>query len=140
MKRRAGTRSGEILQQPELAGRLEGVRLLFVGESHTSMETHRVQLSVVRGLVEAGREVLPEELAAMMLELQDQGCHNINFVTPEHVVPQMLEALPHAIRRVLRPPIVYNTSAFDAIASLRHMDGLVDIYMPDLQYWPQAFH
>ncbi len=84
---------------------------------------------------EAGREVLPEELAAMMLELQDQGCHNINFVTPEHVVPQVLEALPHAIRRGLRLPIVYNTSAFDSIESLRHMDGLVDIYMPDFKYW-----
>ena len=57
------------------------------------------------------------------------------FVTPEHVVPQVLEALPHAIRRGLRLPIVYNTSAFDSIESLRHMDGLEDIYMPDFKYW-----
>jgi putative pyruvate formate lyase activating enzyme len=84
---------------------------------------------------EAGLEVRPEQLATMMLELQAMGCHNINWVTPEHVVPQILEALPYAIRGGLRLPIVYNTSAFDALDSLRHMDGIVDIYMPDFKYW-----
>jgi putative pyruvate formate lyase activating enzyme len=84
---------------------------------------------------EAGNEVRPEQLAAMMLELQDMGCHNINWVTPEHVVPQILEALPYAIRGGLRLPIVYNTSAFDSLDSLQHMDGIVDIYMPDFKYW-----
>lgn len=84
---------------------------------------------------EAGHEVRPEQLAAMMLELQDMGCHNINWVTPEHVVPQILEALPSAIRGGLRLPIVYNTSAFDSLDSLQHMDGIVDIYMPDFKYW-----
>ncbi len=79
----------------------------------------------------------PERLAEMMLELQAQGCHNINFVTPEHVAPQMLEALPHAIRGGLRLPIVYNTSAFDSMESLRHMEGVVDIYMPDFKYWDE---
>lgn len=84
---------------------------------------------------EAGREVRPEELAGMMLELQAQGCHNINFVTPEHVVPEVLEALPGAIRGGLRLPIVYNTSGFDSPESLRHMEGVADIYMPDFKYW-----
>jgi putative pyruvate formate lyase activating enzyme len=70
-----------------------------------------------------------------MLELQDQGCHNINFVTPEHIVPQVLEALPYAVQGGLRLPIVYNTSAFDSLDSLRHMEGIVDIYMPDFKYW-----
>jgi putative pyruvate formate lyase activating enzyme len=84
---------------------------------------------------EAGTEVRPQQLAAMMLKLQAQGCHNINWVTPEHVVPQILEALPYAIRGGLRLPIVYNTSAFDSLDSLRHMDGIVDIYMPDFKYW-----
>lgn len=84
---------------------------------------------------EAGREVTPEQLAQMMLHLQDQGCHNINWVTPEHVVPQILEALPAAIRGGLRLPIIYNTSAFDSLDSLRHMEGIVDIYMPDFKYW-----
>ena len=71
----------------------------------------------------------------MMLELQAQGCHNINFVTPEHVVPQIIEALPLAIEGGLRLPIVYNTSAYDSMESLELMDGIVDIYMPDFKYW-----
>ena len=83
----------------------------------------------------AGREVHPRELANMMLELQALGCHNINWVTPEHVVPQILEALPHAIEGGLRLPIVYNTSAFDSLESLRWMEGIVDIYMPDFKFW-----
>jgi putative pyruvate formate lyase activating enzyme len=80
-----------------------------------------------------GREAPPERLATMMLELQQAGAHNINFVTPEHVVPQILEALPLAIERGLRLPIVYNTSAYDSPESLELMDGVVDIYMPDLK-------
>jgi putative pyruvate formate lyase activating enzyme len=80
-----------------------------------------------------GREAPPERLAAMMLELQGIGCHNINWVTPEHVVPQILEALPLAIEGGLRLPIVYNTSAYDSADSLALMDGVVDIYMPDLK-------
>ncbi|MEE9217782.1 MAG: radical SAM protein [Acidobacteriota bacterium] len=87
----------------------------------------------------SGREVPPEELAAMMLDLQARGCHNINFVTPEHVVPQVLEALPEAVEGGLRLPLVYNTSAYDALESLRLLDGIVDIYMPDFKIWdPQA--
>ncbi|RMF60455.1 MAG: radical SAM protein [Calditrichaeota bacterium] len=83
----------------------------------------------------AGREVTPQELAEMMISLQKRGCHNINWVTPEHVVPQILEAMPIAIERGLRLPIVYNTSAFDALESLKLMEGIVDIYMPDFKYW-----
>ena len=82
-----------------------------------------------------GREVGPEELALMMIELQQQGCHNINFVTPEHVVPQILEALPLAIERGLNIPLVYNTSAYDSLESLHLLDGVVDIYMPDFKFW-----
>lgn len=83
----------------------------------------------------AGREVGPDELARMMLALQAQGCHNINLVTPEHVVPQVLEALPMAITGGLRLPIVYNTSAYDSLESLRLLEGIVDIYMPDFKFW-----
>ncbi len=82
-----------------------------------------------------GAPAPPERLARMMLELQSMGCHNINFVTPEHVVPQIIEALPHAIEGGLRLPIVYNTSAYDSMESLELMDGVVDIYMPDFKYW-----
>jgi putative pyruvate formate lyase activating enzyme len=77
----------------------------------------------------------PEAIAAMMLELQDLGCHNINFVTPEHVVPQVIEAVAVAVDRGLSLPIVYNTSAYDALESVELMDGIVDIYMPDFKYW-----
>jgi putative pyruvate formate lyase activating enzyme len=77
----------------------------------------------------------PEAIAAMMLELQDLGCHNINFVTPEHVVPQVIEAVAVAVGRGLRLPIVYNTSAYDALESIALLDGIVDIYMPDFKYW-----
>ena len=75
------------------------------------------------------------EIALMALELQHRGCHNINFVTPEHVVPQVIEALAEAIDLGLRLPIVYNTSAYDSLESLALMDGIVDIYMPDFKYW-----
>jgi putative pyruvate formate lyase activating enzyme len=84
---------------------------------------------------DSGVEVEPDGLALMMIELQNTGCHNINFVTPEHVVPQILEALPAAVRLGLRLPIVYNTGGFDSVESLKSMDGLVDIYMPDFKYW-----
>jgi putative pyruvate formate lyase activating enzyme len=80
-----------------------------------------------------GREADAGRLAAMMLELQRIGCHNINWVTPEHVVPQILEALPAAVDGGLRLPIVYNTSAYDSPDSLRLLDGVVDVYMPDLK-------
>jgi len=82
-----------------------------------------------------GSEFDGSALADVMLALQDQGCHNINFVTPEHVVPQIVEALAVAIERGLRLPIVYNTGAYDALTSLKLMDGLVDIYMPDFKFW-----
>ena len=77
----------------------------------------------------------PEEIARMMLELQAIGCHNINFVTPEHVVPQVVEAVAVAVDGGLRLPIVYNTSAYDSLDSIEMMDGIVDIYMPDFKYW-----
>ena len=82
-----------------------------------------------------GRVTKPDRLAEMMIELQQRSCHNINFVTPEHVVPQIMEALPIAIERGLRLPIVYNTSAYDSLDSLQLLDGIVDIYMPDFKYW-----
>jgi putative pyruvate formate lyase activating enzyme len=82
-----------------------------------------------------GAGARPEELARMMLALQARGCHNINFVTPEHVVPQILEALPLAIEGGLRLPLVYNTSAYDSLHSIQLMDGVVDVYMPDFKFW-----
>jgi len=83
----------------------------------------------VKGRDRAGAP--PEEIAGLMLALQARGCHNINFVTPEHVVPQVLEAVERAVEGGLQVPLVYNTSAYDAMESLELMDGVVDIYMPD---------
>ena len=81
-------------------------------------------------------ELTPEELAEWMVKLQDVGgVHNINFVTPEHVVPQVALAILAARELGLKVPIVYNTSAFDSLASLELMDGLVDIYLPDFKVW-----
>ncbi len=84
---------------------------------------------------EKGGERSADDIAALMLRLQDIGCHNINFVTPEHVVPQVVEAIAAAVPRGLRLPIVYNTSAYDSVRSLELMEGLVDIYMPDFKFW-----
>lgn len=72
-----------------------------------------------------------------MIRLQEIGCHNINFVTPEHVAPQIVEALPHAIEMGLRLPLVYNTSSYDSMETLKVMDGLVDVYMPDFKLWDE---
>ncbi|MEJ2695957.1 MAG: radical SAM protein [Candidatus Sulfobium sp.] len=82
-----------------------------------------------------GREVGPKGLSGMMLELQREGCHNINFVTPTHVVPQILDALSYAVEDGLKVPLVYNTSAYDSVESIRLLDGIFDIYMPDFKFW-----
>jgi putative pyruvate formate lyase activating enzyme len=79
--------------------------------------------------------IIPSELAGIMLSLQRRGCHNINFVTPEHVVPQIVEAMVDAVDGGLRVPVVYNTSAYDALDSITMMDSIVDVYMPDFKYW-----
>ena len=75
-----------------------------------------------------------EELAAIMLMLQRQGCHNINVVSPSHVVPQILSALLLAAQAGLRLPLVYNSGGYDSMQSLKLLDGVVDIYMPDMKY------
>jgi putative pyruvate formate lyase activating enzyme len=81
-----------------------------------------------------GQEIEPEELAKMMLSLQVQGCHNINFVSPTHVVPPILVALLIAAETGLRLPLVWNTGGYDSLATLELLDGVVDIYMPDIKY------
>ena len=81
-----------------------------------------------------GEELDAAQIAALMLELQARGCHNINFVTPEHVVPQLLEAVLLAVERGLRLPLVYNTGAYDSLDSIELLDGVIDVYMPDLKF------
>ena len=83
-------------------------------------------------------EVTHERLAGMMLELQDRGCHNIGFVSPTHFAPQMAKAILIAAQKGLRLPIVYNTNAYDSVEVLRLLDGIVDVYLPDLKYADSA--
>ena len=82
-----------------------------------------------------GEEIEAKDLAAIMLELQRRGCHNINVVTPTHVVPQILEALLVAAEDGLSIPIVYNSSGYDRVPTLELLRGIVDIYMPDFKFW-----
>jgi putative pyruvate formate lyase activating enzyme len=81
-----------------------------------------------------GQEVTPDELAQMMLALQARGCHNINLVSPSHVVAQIIAAVEIAVHRGLRLPLVYNTGGYDSIEALQLLDGVIDIYMPDMKY------
>lgn len=81
-----------------------------------------------------GREATAEQLASMVLELQAKGCHNINLVTATHFVPQVLAALRLAVPRGLRLPLVYNTSGYETVDTLRLLEGVVDVYLPDAKY------
>lgn len=81
-----------------------------------------------------GEEVEPKTISNMMLELQDRGCHNINFVSPSHVVPQIMAAVLIAAQSGLRIPLVYNTGGYDSMSMLKLLDGIIDIYMPDMKY------
>jgi len=81
-----------------------------------------------------GREVTGEELARIMFSLQERGCHNINLVTPTHVVPQILEALELAVAWGLSIPLVYNCGGYESVETLKLLEGVVDIYMPDMKY------
>lgn len=97
------------------------LRCIYCQNSDISQEGH-------------GEPVEPEELAAIMLRLQEMGCHNINLVSPTHVVPQILAGLLIAAEGGLRLPLVYNTGGYDALSTLALLDGIVDIYMPDMKY------
>ncbi|UCF64552.1 MAG: 4Fe-4S cluster-binding domain-containing protein [bacterium] len=82
-----------------------------------------------------GQPVSIAQLVKMMLTLQENSCHNINIVTPSHIVPQLVEALYQAKQQGLSVPLVYNTGGYDSMKSLQLLDGLVDIYMPDFKFY-----
>jgi putative pyruvate formate lyase activating enzyme len=86
-----------------------------------------------------GIEVSADQAAGMMIELMERGCHNINLVTPTHVMPQILEALEIAIEHGLTIPIVYNSGGYESVETLRLLDGIVDIYMPDFKFWEDSW-
>jgi len=83
---------------------------------------------------DAGRKVTARELAGMMLELQEEGCHNINFVSPTHFTPAIVEALKYAYEDGLKIPLVYNTGGYDTFDVIKALDGIIDIYLPDMRY------
>ena len=120
-------------EEPALAG-TRGAGNIFFGncnlrcvycQNYQISQTHKEQIK---------NEITHERLAEMMLELQAKGCHNINFVSPTHFAPQMARAILIAASQGLRLPIVYNTNAYDSIEVLRLLDGVVDVYLPDLKY------
>jgi putative pyruvate formate lyase activating enzyme len=120
-------------EEPPLTG-TRGAGNIFFGncnlrcvycQNYQISQTHKQQIK---------NEVSHERLAEMMLELQARGCHNINFVSPTHFAPQMARAILIAAEKGLRLPIVYNTNAYDSVEVLRQLDGLVDVYLPDLKY------
>jgi len=117
-------------EEPPLVGWGGSGTIFF---THCSLHCQFCQNYEISQLGE-GTEVEVEELAAMMLRLQQAGAHNINLVTPTHVVPQILAALAVAAAAGLRIPLVYNSSGYDALPTLRLMDGVIDVYMPDAKY------
>ena len=117
-------------EEPPLVGHSGSGTIFFSGCNLSCVFCQNWDISQM----EAGREVTAEELAKMMLALQDGGCHNINFVTPTHVVPQILEALVLAREEGLSVPLVYNSGGYDSAETLRLLNGIIDIYMPDAKY------
>ncbi len=117
-------------EEPPLVGWGGSGTIFF---THCSLHCQYCQNYEISQLGE-GVEVEVEELAAMMLRLERAGAHNINLVTPSHVVPQVLAALAVAARAGLSIPLVYNSGGYDAMPALRLLDGVVDIYMPDAKY------
>jgi len=86
-----------------------------------------------------GEQITSSEMARAMVKLQEMGCHNINFVTPTHYVPQIVASLPEAIEMGLSLPIVYNCSGYESIEVIRLLEGVIDIYMPDAKYMDGKF-
>ena len=120
-------------EEPALVG-TRGAGNIFFGncnlrcvycQNYQISQTHKQQLR---------NEITHERLAEIMLELQAKGCHNINFVSPTHFAPQLARAVLIAAQQGLRLPIVYNTNAYDSTRVLRLLNGIVDVYLPDLKY------
>lgn len=118
-------------EEAPLVGRNGSGTIFF---SHCSLQCNFCQNYEISHLGE-GRAIADDQLAAIMLELQHAGCHNINLVTPSHVVPQILAAVHLAAQRGLDVPLVYNCSGYDRVETLVLLDGIVDIYMPDFKFW-----
>lgn len=117
-------------EEPPISGRYGSGTIFFTGCNLRCLFCQNYQISQEY----IGEPTASGELAAMMIKLQQLGCHNINLVTPTHFVPQILEALLSACEKGLAIPLVYNTNGYDALDILRLLDGIVDIYLPDIKY------
>jgi putative pyruvate formate lyase activating enzyme len=117
-------------EEAPLRGRFGSGTIFFASCNLRCLYCQNYEISQLR----QGVEITADRLAGMMLTLQDGGCHNINLVTPSHQVPHILEGLLLAAQRGLRIPLVYNTSSYDDLDTLRLLDGIVDIYLPDFKY------
>lgn len=133
--RTAGVASANLHfgEEPPITGTRGSGTIFFVGCNLRCCFCQNYPLSQLG----KGRPASPERLARLMLNLQRRGAHNINLVTPSHVVPQFLEALDIAVREGLSIPIVYNSSGYEGKDALSLLDGVVDIYMPDIKYATQ---
>jgi putative pyruvate formate lyase activating enzyme len=127
----AGPHFGE---EPPLVGRGGSGTIFFAGCNLACAFCQNYEISHLR----EGRRVGPRPLAATMIRLQERGCHNINFVTPTHVVPQILVALRMARQAGLTVPGVYNSGGYDSVPTLRLLEGQMEIYMPDAKYLDPA--
>ena len=118
-------------EEPQIVGKKGSGTIFFAGCNLGCIFCQNFDISRdTAGFVQA----LPEQLARIMLDLQNKGAHNINLVTPTHVVPQILEALPLAIKQGLNIPLVYNCGGYESLETLKILDGVVDIYMPDIKF------
>jgi len=121
-------------EEPPISGTKGSGTIFF---SHCNMKCAYCQ-NYYFSQLDKGEEVTCKKLAGMMLSLQKRGCHNINLVTPTHYVPQILMALQIALEGGLDIPIVYNTSGYDLAGTIKMLDGIIDIYMPDMRYSDDA--
>jgi putative pyruvate formate lyase activating enzyme len=117
-------------EEPPISGTKGSGTIFFSGCNLRCRYCQNFPISQMRN----GEEVTTEKLAGMMLYLESKGAHNINLVTPSHVVPQILEALCYAWEKGLNLPLVYNTSGYDAMGSLQLLEGVIDVYLPDMRY------
>lgn len=117
-------------EEPELVGRNGSGTIFFAGCNLGCLFCQNYDISHLK----YGDEISPKDLAKEMLTLQRIGCHNVNLVTPTHVVPQIVEALIYAVEKGLDIPIVYNTGGYDSLETIKILDGIIDIYMPDAKY------
>lgn len=128
---RAARAALHMWEEPCISGAGGSGTVFFTGCNLRCVYCQNYDLSRSR----AGKDITVERLAEIFLELQDKKADNINLVTPSHFVPQIIQALEEAERQGLRLPVVYNSSGYESVDSLRRMEGLVDIYLPDFKYW-----